>query len=250
MVTFAESNPPHENSIIEYTFHFVNGSTQGNSLCFNLDATLAQVGSGSAGANFSYTPTSPMSGVVNPGQTISCSFTANQLFQSGGPFGPNAQNGCATGTPLVQIMTSPVQIAALVQFWSGKSAGNIIGEALDVLKTANAMAQTALDAADGDVIGAICEGMKTAQDLSAAVQSANNDSNQYINIIVSMDPSESNVAVSLDQSLGWIQDDAKTQNTPQTNVALNNYFDYTMQLTINGGGYTANTQNIYVQYSD
>jgi hypothetical protein len=215
-----------------------------------MDATLAQVGSGSAGANFSYTPTYTMSGVVNPGQTISCSFTANQLFQSGGPLGPNAQNGCATGTPLVQIMTSPVQIAALVQFWSGKSAGNIIGEALDVLKTANAMAETPLDAADGDVVGAICEGMKTAQDLSAAVQSANNDGNQYINIIVSMDPSESNVAVSLDQSLGWIQNDAETQNTPQTNVALNNYFDYTMQLTINGGGYTANTQKIYVQYSD
>lgn len=146
-------------------------------------------------------------------------------------------------------MTSP-QIAALVQFWSGKSAGNIIGEALDVLKTANAIAETALDAADGDVIGAICEGMKTAQDLSAAVKSANNDSNQYINIIVNMNPSSNNVAVSLEQSLGWYENDAATQNTSQTNVALNTYFGYTMQLTIDGGGNTQNTQNIYVQYSD
>ena len=146
-------------------------------------------------------------------------------------------------------MTSP-QIAALVQFWSGKPAGNIIGEALDVLKTANAIAETALDAADGDVIGAICEGMKTAQDLSAAVKSANNDSNQYINIIVNMNSSNNNVAVSLEQSLGWYENDAATQNTSQTNVALNTYFGYTMQLTIDGGGNTQNTQNIYVQYSD
>ena len=242
MVTFSQTKPRQapDGFPVLYIFHFLNHSARGISIYYDMSTTLSS--SPNSGTDFSYCEMTNPSATVNPGCTETCSFYANQLFMSGGPNGPNASS--APNAPPLVAMNTPTIVTAYAQFWSGTSIGQLFGTMLNLIQCASDVVKSAMDVEDGDVFGAVKQAIDAGQNFSQAVQSAKNDGNQYVNLVIE----QSNV--SSQQSGGWHESSASDQNTSTYNSAYNDNTGFKMTVTIDGGGNKLNTQDIYVQYYD
>lgn len=236
MVTFTQVNCGPSNKDIAYTFHFVNNSTKGTMMYYNLGATLAAQPVqylGGASPFAVQVVSGNMSQWVGPGQTAACNFNAPGLLQSGQP-------------PLVafQPNQSVAPLTLCCRFWSGGgSVGTLIGVVGDAIQAGISLVETGVDVAsavDGDPVGAfsaVIDAMNTVQNMAQMGATAESNEDQYLNIIVNPQSG----------SFNWtIQTDSPTMCSA-TNPA---WSGYNPLVIIDGGGNSCTTQNIYIQYSD